>query len=448
MAEERYDVIVIGGGPGGYLAAERAGNLGKKVLLLEKERLGGVCLNWGCVPTKCLLNSAKLYHMALNSEQFGVSVETASFDLAVAMAWKNQVVDAQVKGIEFLMKRSKVTVVAGEGRLLDRNTVTAGGKSFTGDSIILATGSSPVSPPIPGIESSRVVTSRDVLDISELPSRMVIIGGGVIGLEFAAFFSMVGVDVTVIELLPEIISILDKDITSVLRRAIPDVTFHLDARVTAIEPDGVSFKQGSKKGRADADIVLMAVGRRPNISDIGIENAGIEADRAGIRVNDYMQTNVPGVYAIGDVTGKSLLAHSAYRMAEVAVNHAAGKPDRMRYHAIPWVVYTHPEAAGAGLTEREAETQGREVRIAKVPMRINGRFLAEHGKAQGLCKVVVDKHTDVLLGVQMVGGACSEIIYGASAMIEGEFRARDIREVLFPHPTVSEVIKDALWELE
>ena len=441
-----YDLIIVGAGPGGYIAAERAGAAGKTVLLIEKAHLGGVCSNEGCIPTKSLLNAAKQYVHGIEAGKFGVHFDNPRFDLTEAMAWKQEVIETLRKGIAFLMKKHKVEVVNGEAQFPDRQTVSVNGVTYQGQNLIIATGSSAAIPPIPGVKSPHVVTNREILAIKELPKTLIIIGGGYIGMEFACFFSSVGVQVHVIEMMPEIVPMMDADFAKLLRRAMSSVKFHLGAKVEAIDGDNVTFAAGGKTEALQADVILMSVGRRPNVQ--GLEKLGLDVRPQGIKVNEQMQTNVPGVYAIGDVNGESLLAHSASRMGEVAVNAICGKPDRMRYQAVPWVVYTLPEVAGCGLTEQDAQKQGLQVKTATMPMRANGRFLAEHGKqAPGVCKVVVDAETNVLKGVHLLGAACSEMIYGAAAMIEAELRVQDIKEIIFPHPTVSEIIRDAVWEL-
>jgi dihydrolipoamide dehydrogenase len=342
------------------------------------------------------------------------------------------------------MKRHRVTVLKERARLAGRGRVTAGGRVYEARSIFLATGSRPVTFDL-GSESGFVLTSDQILTIDRLPERLVIVGGGVIGMEFASYFRLLGVHVTVIELLSQIVPNLDADMTAILARAQEGVEFHLGARVLSASNGQVVFEKEGQKQSLAADKVLLSVGRRPNVEDLGLDVVSAEFSRGGVRVDEQMRTNVPGLFAVGDVNGRSLLAHSAYRMAEVAVNTVAGRADRFRSHAVPWVVYSDPELAGVGLTERGAAEQGREVLVGRFPLRANGRYLAEHGAAQGSCKVIVDPGSRVLLGVQIVGGAASEIIYGATAMIEAELRVQDIREVIFPHPTVSETVKDALW---
>jgi dihydrolipoamide dehydrogenase len=448
MSDKKYDVVIIGAGPGGYLAAQRAGSKGKKTLLIDKdENLGGVCLNRGCIPTKALLNSAKIFHSSQNSRQFGVNVSHAEYDLQKAMEWKNKVVSILTKGVAYQMKRHHVTVIQGHAQITDKNTVSVKEEMYKSNHIIIATGSSPSTIPIPGINKAHVLTSDEMLNIKQLPKKLAIIGGGVIGLEFASYFSLLGVSVTVIEMLPEILPGFDKDISALLRKSMIQCDFKTGVKANKIDDKNVYFIKDGQEESIPADMVLIAVGRTPNVSNLGLTLNNIDHDQKGIKINDKMQTNIPGVYAIGDVTGKSLLAHSAYRMGEIAVNVICGESDHMRYQAIPWVLYTYPELSRVGLTEEEAIDQGRNIKVKSMQMRINGRFLAEHGSENGICKVIVDSESDVLLGVSILGGMSSEIIYGAAAMIEAELRVKDIKEIMFPHPTVSEIIKDTVFEM-
>jgi dihydrolipoamide dehydrogenase len=443
-----YDIIILGGGPGGYMAAERAGDRGKSVLLIEKEELGGVCLNHGCIPTKSLLHSAKLFLHASEGAKLGIRFQNGEYDLPAAMKWKQKTVKKLVKGVEYLMDKYDVDMVKGEGRLVDRNTLAVRDDIYQGEHIIIATGSRPAIPPIPGIHSENVMTSRDILQIKELPEKIVIIGGGVIGMEFASFFSCLDIEVHVVEMLDEILPVMESDIARTMRRAMESIEFHLGARVEKIVDNSVTLSINGETSTISGDIVLVATGRKPNVDNLGFREAGMNIGPNGIRVNEQMQTNLPGVYAVGDVTGKSMLAHSAYRMGEVAVNVICGDSDRMRYSAVPWVVYSLPEAAGCGLGEADAIEKGIDVKTAKIPMRMNGRFLAEYGDAAGFCKVVVHENSQRLLGIHMLGGGCSELISGAASMIESELRVKDIREIIFPHPTVSEIIKDTVWQVK
>lgn len=442
-----FDLIVIGAGPGGYVAAERAGAAGLKVLLIEKDEMGGECTNWGCIPTKSLLAGAKHYVHARESERFGVTASDVKYDLTAAMAWKQETIETLRAGISFLMKKNKVEVVKGAAVLNRDRTVTVDGTVYSGKNVLIASGSSAAVPPIPGADGKNVVTNRGILSIEKLPKRLAVIGGGVIGVEFACYFASVGVEVTVVEMMDEILPLMDEEFASGMRKAIKGVKFVTSAKVTAIDGSGVSYESKGKGEKVEADLVLMSVGRRPNLD--GFREAGLDIGRTGIKVDEKMRTNLPGVFAVGDVTGTSLLAHSASRMGEVVVNTILGKEDRMRYHAIPWAVYTLPEAAGCGLTEKEASAKGIAVKTATVQMRANGRFLAEYGKREpGRCKVLVDAEKNTLLGVHLMGAVSSEIIPVAASMIEAELRVDEIKEIIFPHPAVAEVVRDAVWEIE
>jgi dihydrolipoyl dehydrogenase len=447
MMSKQYDLIVIGAGPGGYVAAERAGAAGLDVLIIEKEEMGGECTNWGCIPTKSLLAGAKHYVHAKESERFGVTASDVVYDLGRAMAWKNETVETLRSGIAFLMKKNKVEVLKGEAVLNSDRSVTAGSGRYRADNILIASGSSAAVPPIPGADGANVVTNRGILSINKLPGKLAVIGGGVIGVEFASYFASVGVEVTVIEMMDEILPLMDAEFAKAMRRAVKGVRFVTSAKVIGIGERSVRYEEKGVSREIEADLVLLSVGRKPNLEGFG--GAGLDIGKTGIKVDEKMRTNLPGVFAAGDVTGTSLLAHSASRMGEVAVNTILGREDRMRYNAIPWAVYTLPEAAGCGLTEKEALEKSIPVRTATVQLRANGRFLAEHGKREpGMCKVLVHADKRTLLGVHLMGASASEIIPVAAAMIEAELRVEEIKEIIFPHPAVAEVIRDAVWELE
>jgi len=445
-----FDLIVIGGGPAGYVAAERAGAHGKKVLLIEREaHLGGVCLNWGCIPTKTLLNSAKVFYQATHSRELGIVVEGATFDLTAAQKRKQQVQDGLRNGIRGLMKKYKVTVVAGEARLVGRGQVAVGDVQYMGTDILIATGSRPAKPPIPGADQKHVVDSTGILGLTALPKQLVIVGGGVIGVEFACIFASVGVSVTVIELLPEITPGIDLAAAKLLRNELTakGVQFHLGHKVARIDADAVVHVDAAdKEQRSAADLVLVCVGRTPNTQGLGLEAAGVDTQRGSIVTDDRCRTNVPGIWAAGDCTSKLMLAHVASRQAEVAVDAICGGHDRMRWRAIPSVIYTSPEVACVGLNLAQAEKEGIPAQQASWPLAANGRFLAE-GSSKGLCLAVFHKQTRQLLGVTLVGGSCSEMIGGFAAAIEAELRVDELTQTVFPHPTVSEAVRDAAWTL-
>ncbi|MFC2600647.1 dihydrolipoyl dehydrogenase [Treponema lecithinolyticum] len=453
-----YDVIIIGGGPGGYLAAERLAQRKKQVLLIEKQYLGGTCLNVGCIPTKTLLNSAKHYLHAQEAPQFGVHADNIRFDMGEMAAWKKKTVETLCSGVASLMKRLKVDVVMGTGELVAAGKVKIAetGEVHEAKAVIIAAGSVPAMPPIPGTkDNKKLLDSTALLELTQVPENLCVIGGGVIGIEFASLFGTLGSKVTVIEMMDEIIPPMDKELAPLLRKHLKNTEFRLGCRVEKLDGGTVFYK--TKEGKDEsvkADIVLMAVGRKCQTESWNGKAAGIDITPKGVAVDERMRTNVSGVWAIGDVNGKSMLAHSAYRMAEVAVNDICsvldGTPncDRMRYDAVPWVVYSIPEASGCGITEQEARAKNIGVKTATVPMIVSGRFVAENGvKAAGTVKVIADEKNGRILGVHILGSYASEMIWGASALIENEMRVEDVKQLIFPHPTVCEAIREAVWAL-
>ena len=449
-----YDVIVMGGGPGGYIAGERLAHVGKKVLVAEQEALGGTCLNVGCIPTKSLLNGAKLYAHALHSAPFGVTASGVSYDWAAMQAWKAKTVDTLVGGVGAMLKRLGCEVANAHATLVAPGVVDVGGQRHTCEHVIVATGSYPAMPPIPGTrDNPAVVDSTGLLAIEAVPQRLALIGGGVIGVEFASLFAALGSKVDVVEMMDEICPFMDADVAAALRRGISGVDFHLRARVTAVEGGTVVFTdaKGAER-RIEADTILMAVGRRPLVEGWGAAEAGLDHSASGVVVDDRMRTNLPNVWAVGDVTGRSLLAHAAYRMGEIAAAHiidpvAATRAGQvMRWDAIPWAVYSLPEAAGVGLTEAQASERFGSALTARVPLALSGRFVAENGlKAPGTVKLVAEPATRRIVGVHMLGTYAPETIWGAVSVLENEFTVDEARQLVFPHPTVSEGIREALW---
>lgn len=452
---EQYDLIIIGGGPAGYVAAERAGHKGQRVLLFEKKNMGGVCLNEGCIPTKTLLYSAKTYENALHGDKYGVFGDNIRFDFSKMMARKNKVVKKLVSGVEGKMKMNHVTVIKGEAIITGRSDegveVICSGNSYKGKNLLICTGSEAFVPPIPGLKESGdvILTNREILDLKEQPQSLIVIGGGVIGMEFASFFNSLGTKVTVVEMLPEILGGLDLEISAMLRDHYTKkgVEFNLNAKVVKVDGNQVIFEKEGNTQIIEGDKILVSVGRKPVTQGFGLETLNVEMNKSGIKVDEKMRTNVPGVFAAGDVTGFSLLAHTASREGEVVVNNLTGRNDQMRYNAIPGVVYTNPEVAGVGETEESARAKGIKYRIAKLPMAYAGRFVAENEGGNGLCKVLTGEKYGEVIGVHMLGNPCSEMIYGACIAIEQEMTLEQLQEVVFPHPTVSEIIKETIFAL-
>ncbi|MDD2503235.1 MAG: dihydrolipoyl dehydrogenase [Clostridia bacterium] len=451
-----YELIVIGGGPAGYLAAERAGEAGLSALLIEKRFLGGVCLNEGCIPSKALLYSAKIADNARHGEKYGVKAADVELDHAAVIKRKNKVVRNLVAGVKAKMRKNKVTIVDGEAHIAGRHEegyeVKVGDDSYIGRRLLIATGSVPIILPLPGVkegvESGFVLTNREILDLEEVPKQLAIVGGGVIGLEMASYFQSAGSQVTIIEMLDHIAGPTDSEISQILQKNYEKkgIRFLLSSKVTGLEENAVVYEADGQTQKVEADKVLMSIGRRAATEGLGLENIGVELVRGRVKVDNKCQTNVSGVYAAGDVNGVSMLAHTAYRESEVAINNILGKKDTMRYNAIPSVIYTNPEVAGVGETEKTAAEKGIAFEVRKLPMMYSGRYMAENEGGDGICKILVDKKHKNVIGVHMIGNYSSEIIYGAGLMIEMEMRVDDVKELVFPHPTVSEVIRETIFE--
>lgn len=447
-----YQVAIIGGGPAGYTAAEVAGKAGLSVVLFEKQSLGGVCLNEGCIPTKTLLYSAKTYDGARHAQKYAIGVSELSFDLPKVIARKQKVVRKLVLGVKGKLTSHGVTIVNGEAMVIDKHHVQCGEEVYECENLLLCTGSDTFVPPIPGVDSVPYWTHRDALNNKELPASLTIIGGGVIGMEFASFFNSFGVQVTVIEMMDEILGGMDKELSALLRAeyAKRGIQFMLQTKVVSLAladdnqiqvnyeaPDGTAGSVVSEK-------LLMSVGRRPVKTGFGLENLHLALnERGNVVVNEGMQTSEPTVYACGDLTGFSLLAHTAVREAEVAIHRILGQDDVMSYRAIPGVVYTNPEIAGVGETEESLQKKGISYRVSKLPMAFSGRFVAENEGVNGVCKLLLGDD-DTVLGAHVLGNPASEIIVAAGMAIELKLKADEWRKIVFPHPTVGEIFKEAL----
>lgn len=445
-----YQVAIIGGGPAGYTAAEAAGKAGLSVVLFEKNNLGGVCLNEGCIPTKTLLYSAKVYDYAKHASKYAVTVPEASFDLGKIVARKSKVVRKLVLGIKAKLTAHQVNIVTGAAEIIDKHHIQCGGETYECEKMIICTGSETFIPPIEGIAKVDYWTHREALDNKELPASLTIVGGGVIGMEFASFFNSLGVKVTVIEMLDKILGPMDGEISFMLcaEYAKRGITFLLSTKVVSIAQSekGIIVSYENEQGIENivSEKLLMSVGRRPVTKSFGLENLPLETTANHcIKVDAHLQSSVEGVYVCGDLNGVSLLAHTAVREAEVAVNHIIGKEDRMSYRAIPGVVYTNPEVAGVGMTEEALRKENIAYRVEKLPMAYSGRFVAENEGVNGLCKVLIAED-GTILGAHVLGNPASEIITIAAMAVETRMKAEEWKKIVFPHPTVGEIFREAL----
>lgn len=455
-----YFLAIIGGGPAGYTAAEKAAQAGKDVVLFEQNALGGTCLNAGCIPTKTLLYSAKQYYNAQNAAKYGVKAENVTFDYTKIAQRKTKVVRKLVAGIKQRLNNEHCTVVNGAASVVSRTdekvVIACGEETYEAENLLICTGSNNFVPPIPGLKDNPVVwDSTDALTATVLPQSMVIVGGGVIGMEFATLYHELGVQVTVIEAMPTILPNLDQEVVAILLEKYKKSGIQIltDTKVLELQGNRVL----TTNGEYEAEHVLVSVGRRANLQGLEALN-DLEMHRGGIVVDDFMKTNLPNVYAAGDVTGKIMLAHVASRQAEVAVGRMLKQipVQRIAYNAIPSVVYTNPEIASVGMTEREVsqfyqDMEGKSAEevqdmyeVHKLPMTYSGRFVAENEGETGLCKMIVDKRNQTVLGVHLIGNPCSEFISAASFAVRMGYTVSEMQQVVFPHPTVSEILKEVL----
>lgn len=448
----KYDLAIIGGGPAGYNAAEKAATNGLNTILFEKSAVGGVCLNEGCIPTKTLLYSAKVLDNIKSSSKYGIVADpNASFDLGAIISRKDKVVKKLTAGVGAKLSFNGVTTKQGAATIIESKDgvvqIECNGETYSADYLLLCTGSETVIPPIKGLSDVKYWTSKEALESTELPKSLAIIGGGVIGIEFASFFNSMGVTVNVIEMMPEILGVMDKETSGMLRAdyAKKGVKFFLNTKVTEVTNKGVIVEKDGKSQTIEADKILVSVGRRPVTTGFGLEKLDLEMLKSGVKVNEYMQTSNPRVYAAGDITGYSLLAHTAIREGEVAIEHILGNDDVMSYKAIPSVVYTNPEIAGVGKTEEELLSESSDpYRVLKLPMAYSGRFVAENETATGLCKIIVNSD-DQIIGCHILGNPASEIITLATVAIDNGTTVEEFRKHVYPHPTVSEIIHEVLF---
>ena len=447
-----YDLAIIGGGPAGYSTALTAAKRGVNTILFERQYLGGVCLNEGCIPTKAFLQSAHLYQDILLASKYGIKVsDSPTPDYKRILARKNKIVRKLTAGVRMDLEQSGVTIVEGTASLAgeeeDRILIQCNGDTYSASHVLLATGSESLIPPIPGLDSANYWTSREALSSKELPESLTIIGGGVIGSEFADFYSSLGIPVTVIEMMPKILGPMDGELSELLRQDMEKqgVTFHLNTQVTEVTATEVLAKAPSgEKISIPYSTLLISVGRRSVTDGLGLETLSITTNRRGIEVNEFLQTSHPRVYAIGDVNGFSQLAHTAIREGEVALEHIL-HPDSepMDYNVVPGVVYTHPELAGVGMTEEKLTEEGIDYDVFKIPMSFSGRFVVENEGGNGTFKLLTDK-SGKILGCHILGNPAAELIVIFGIAIQQGLHLDDMRKQVYPHPTVGEIIHEAL----
>ena len=444
----RYFLAIIGGGPAGYTAAEKASKAGKDVVLFEQNALGGTCLNVGCIPTKSLLYGAKQYFNATHAQKYGVTAAQVAFDFGAMQKRKTIVVRKLVAGIKQRLNNEHCTVVSGKAVVISHQpsvvSLQCNGETYEAENLMICTGSTNFVPPILGIKDNPAVwDSTDALAAAELPKSIIIVGGGVIGMEFATLYHELGVPVTVIEAMPTILPNLDPEVVQILLEKYKKAGINI---LTSTKVESLDGGKVTANGEVyEAEKVLVSVGRRANL--LGLEALDdIELERGAIKVDEFCKTNLPNVYACGDVTGKIMLAHVASRQAEVAVGRMLKEIplQRIAYNAIPSVVYTNPEIASVGITEAQAESMSIPVEVKKLPMTFSGRFMAENEGETGLCKMIVDAKNHSVLGVHCIGNPCSEFISAASFAVRNGYTVPEFRQVVFPHPTVSEILHEIL----
>ncbi|MBP2641638.1 MAG: acoL [Firmicutes bacterium] len=446
-----YDVAVIGGGPGGYVAALRAAQSGAKVCLIEKQDLGGTCLNVGCIPTKTFYKAAHLLNEIKGSAELGIKVEKTNFDMPRLVSYKNGVVAKLVQGVAYLLKKNNVTVIKGVASFADKNTLEVktaqSATRINAKNIIIAAGSSNAKPPIEGIDGKNVIDSTQALSLEKLPGEIVVIGGGVIGAELACIFNSFGAKVTVLEMLPAIVNGVDHECQAYLAKSMiaQGISLLTNSKVLAIkDKDGrkqIDYECGERKSNIFADVVLVAIGRAPNSAQLGLEKGGVESKKGWIKVNSAMQTSVPNIYAIGDALGEQMFAHAAYEEAEVAVQNILGNPCKMKYSSVPKAVFTNPEIGCVGLSEKEAKDKGYDVAVATFPLHGNGRALIDGG--EGFVKIVSERKYHEILGIHIVGPSATELTGEVSLAITSELRLEDLAAAIHAHPTISEAVKEA-----
>ncbi len=446
----KYDIIVLGSGPGGYVTAIRASQLGFKTAIVEKESLGGVCLNWGCIPTKALLKSAQVFEYLKHAEDYGLSVKDASHDFDAVVKRSRGVAEGMSKGVQFLMKKNKIDVIQGYGKLKPGKKVDVDGTEYSADNIIIATGARSRELPNLPQDGEKVIGYRLAMTLKKQPKKMIVVGSGAIGVEFAYFYNAMGTDVTIVEYLPSIVPVEDEDVSKQLERSFKKsgIKIMTSAEVTAVDTsgDGVKATVKTSKGEQvlEADIILSAVGIKTNIENIGLEDVGIVVDRDKVIVNDFYQTNIPGYYAIGDVTPGPALAHVASAEGILCVEKLAGQHvEALDYGNIPGCTYASPEIASVGLTEKQAKDKGLDIKVGKFPFSASGKASAG-GTKEGFVKVIFDAKYGEWLGCHMIGAGVTDMIAEAVLGRKLETTGHEVLKTIHPHPTMSEAVMEAV----
>jgi dihydrolipoamide dehydrogenase len=446
----KFDVIVLGSGPGGYVTAIRASQLGFKTAIIEKENLGGVCLNWGCIPTKALLKSAQVFEYLKHAEDYGLSVKNADKDFDAVVKRSRGVADGMSKGVQFLMKKNKITVINGFGKIKSGKKIDVDGSEYSANHIIIATGARSRELPNLPQDGKKVIGYREAMTLTKQPKKMIVVGSGAIGVEFAYFYNSMGTEVTIVEYLPKIVPVEDADVSKQLERSFKKsgIKIMTSAEVTSVDASGKVVKATikTKKGEEilEADIVLSAVGIKTNIENIGLEDVGIVTDRDKILVNDYYQTNIPGYYAIGDVTPGQALAHVASAEGILCVEKIAGQHvEALDYGNIPGCTYCSPEIASVGLTESQAKEQGFDIKVGNFPFSASGKASAG-GHKEGFVKVIFDAKYGEWLGCHMIGAGVTDMIAEAVLGRKLETTGHEVLKAVHPHPTMSEAVMEAV----
>ena len=446
----KYDIIVLGSGPGGYVTAIRASQLGFKTAVVEKENLGGVCLNWGCIPTKALLKSAQVFEYLKHAEDYGLSVKDADKDFDAVVKRSRNVADGMSKGVQFLLKKNKVDVINGYGKVKPGKKIDVDGTEYSADHIIIATGARSRELPSLPQDGKKVIGYREALTLKEQPKKMIIVGSGAIGVEFAYFYNSMGTEVTIVEYMPRIVPVEDEEVSKQLERSFKKngIKIKTASEVTSVDTsgDGVKATVKTKKGEEilEADMVLSAVGIKTNIENIGLEDVGIVTDRDKILVNDYYQTNIPGYYAIGDITPGQALAHVASAEGILCVEKIAGQHvEALDYGNIPGCTYCTPEIASVGLTEAQAKEQGYDIKVGKFPFSASGKASAG-GNKDGFVKVIFDAKYGEWLGCHMIGAGVTDMIAEAVLGRKLETTGHEVLKAVHPHPTMSEAVMEAV----